>query len=131
MYLACPVSAILDDDEDEDEDTDSDESSSRKPKRKSAKNIDWPTFEDEEDFDERAGSKLKHLFEIIHYHLADDTRRPAKPSPIVKGEMVFPDATKRKPTTQKPKKKIMVFYNFTCMTSTMESVSVLIIPFRN
>jgi hypothetical protein len=57
----------------------------------------------------------------VKYHLADDARRPAQRSTTNTAEMDFPDRDTI--PTAPPNKKIMVFYNFTCMTSTMESVS--------
>ena len=130
MFLACPLKAILDSDSEDDSDSDSDGGDAmgkgrRRIKRKSAKNIDWPTYDDQASFNEEAGSKLQSLIQIVKYHLVDDDRRPAHPSPTISKVMVFPDPDTQPKTP--PVKKIMVFYNFTCMTATLESVS----PFTN
>ena len=75
MFLACPLSDILDLDSEHDSDSDSDDGDGKRKghkmiKHKSAKNIKWPTFKDQASFDEEAGSKLLSLLKIVKYHLS-------------------------------------------------------------
>ena len=76
MFLACPLKAILDSDSDLDG-GDAMGKGRLRIKRKSAKNIDWPTYDDQASFNEEVGSKLQSLIQIVKYHLVDDDRQPA------------------------------------------------------
>jgi hypothetical protein len=122
MYLACPLPAILDDDsEDDDSDAEATSMHKGKAKRKSAKDISWPTFTDQSAFEREAGTKLRHLVKLIKYHLGGDNRPPARHSPTTAGLMEFPDIDA--PLDPQARQKLMFYYNFTCMTQTYESVS--------
>jgi hypothetical protein len=120
MYLACPLPAILDDESDE---YDSDASSTQKgkAKRKSAKDISWPTFADQTAFEQDAGTKLRHLVKLIKYHLGGDNRPPPRHSATTPGLMEYPDVNPA--VDPQARQKLMFYYNFTCMTQTFESVS--------
>ena len=77
MFLACPLSDILDSDSECDSDSDLDDGDGKRKgcktiKCKSVKNIEWPTFKDQVSFDEEAGSKLLSLLKIVKYHLMDN-----------------------------------------------------------
>jgi len=85
--------------------------------------VDWPIYTSVEDFQAKAGSKMKALIELLLHICAHDDAPPPIVDPENNDRMKFPDIP-AVPEGETPprKKKTLVFFNFVAITPTLVSV---------
>lgn len=90
---------------------------------KPASDVDWPIYTSVEDFQAKAGSKMKALIELLLHICAHDDAPPPIVDPENNDRMKFPDIP-AVPEGETPprKKKTLVFFNFVAITPTLVSV---------
>lgn len=90
---------------------------------KKAIDVTWPIYTSVDDFEARAGSKMKALITLLKYLCSHDEVEPPFVDPLHNDRMKFPDLPAVPEGENPPQRsKTLVSFNFAAITTTLASV---------